>query len=801
MTIKQSEQYLLSNPIRMEELDAKDLQKTPYKSTFSFGPLLRRLEHFQKTHSSPIVRKLLMAKIEDGLKQVPAFKEPIEDYALLEEHQDLADLLFSCVVSPLSQDKELIKVFVPGKMEACYLTPALRKLIGDGALSYEAKKNKDYLYCASVINSCALILNRFYDQNLVVEPPFSASVQHPGTNLQRHFKTNVDLDYVDIIPLKPLKKLDQSQINQLLSNIFDLDLWMKYLPPENFEFQGFLVGHLVDITEEEALSRLKFKLLEKDAVVTEENIRKLEKLVRLCLKLPDLQLGLTAIDYPKKAGSQHQYKIRFDLLSASQTNLLDRKNTQSVHEKACRYRELLLVEDLEQFNPKTAIERQLLRKGFRSIIVAPLVNKDDQVIGLLEVASQKAYELQSFVELKVKEIVPLFALALERSRQEIDNQVEAVIREQFTAVHPSVEWKFVDTAFNLLVQRELDPKNARITPINFQDVYPLYGQSDIVNSSDHRNESIRLDLIENLEKAAYVLDLAVGNMQFPLAHQYLLILRQEKEGLENGAFNSNDESRLINLLQQDIHPLLEELKEHWPTELETPVTNYFNSLDKDLHIIYNRRKAYEESVTIINNTISNYLEVQQKESQKILPHYFERYKTDGVEYDIYIGQSLLKSGQFKPMHLRNLRLWQVYDMCEITRLVHHLQDRLPMPLTTAQLIFAYGSTLSIQFRMDEKQFDVDGAYNVRYEILKKRIDKALIEGREERLTMANKVAIVYLQDSDKQEYLEYISYLRELGFIKGEIEDLQLARLQGVQGLRALRFEVDLGIDPPFVPA
>jgi hypothetical protein len=161
-----------------------------------------------------------------------------------------------------------------------------------------------------------------------------------------------------------------------------------------------------------------------------------------------------------------------------------------------------------------------------------------------------------------------------------------------------------------------------------------------------------------------------------------------------------------------------------------------------------------------------------------------------VEYDIYAGQSLLKSGTFKPMHLRNLRLWQFIDMCEVTRLVEDLQADLPVPLTTAQLIFTYSNPLSIRFRMDEKQFDVDGAYNVRYEILKKRIDKALIEGTDERLTQGGKVAIVYLQEKDKQEYLEYADYLISEGYITEEIEDLKIGKLQGVQGLRALRFTV-----------
>ena len=135
-------------------------------------------------------------------------------------------------------------------------------------------------------------------------------------------------------------------------------------------------------------------------------------------------------------------------------------------------------------------------------------------------------------------------------------------------------------------------------------------------------------------------------------------------------------------------------------------------------------------------------------------------------------------------------LWQLIQMCEITRLVKRVSKELPVPLTTAQLIFVFNNQLSIRFHMDEKQFEVDGAYNVRYEILKKRIDKAIIKGSGERLTQSGKVAIVWLNEIDKREYLEYLTHLQNKGFITDEIEELELEKLQGADGLKALRVTV-----------
>lgn len=157
---------------------------------------------------------------------------------------------------------------------------------------------------------------------------------------------------------------------------------------------------------------------------------------------------------------------------------------------------------------------------------------------------------------------------------------------------------------------------------------------------------------------------------------------------------------------------------------------------------------------------------------------------------MYIGQSILENEKFDKDDLKNFRLWQLINTCEIVRLVESTKPDLSTQLDTAQLIFVYNHPLSIRFRMDEKRFDVDGAYNVRYEIMKKRIDKAYIKGTKDRLTVAGKIAIVYLSEQDKVEYLEFFEYLNEKGYLKGEIEDLELDKLQGAEGLKALRISV-----------
>jgi hypothetical protein len=157
-----------------------------------------------------------------------------------------------------------------------------------------------------------------------------------------------------------------------------------------------------------------------------------------------------------------------------------------------------------------------------------------------------------------------------------------------------------------------------------------------------------------------------------------------------------------------------------------------------------------------------------------------------------VGASLVESGVFDELYLRNLRLWQLMVTCGIARRAETLRGRLPIPLETAHLILVQQTPLAIRFRFDEKRFDVDGAYNVRYEVIKKRIDKAVVRGTSERLTQPGRLVVVYSHASEAAEYREYLDYLRARGDVSGEPEDLELDPLQGVHGLRALRAPIEL---------
>ncbi len=768
-------------------VDAKDPLCPIYPTVLSLDLLFKEVERLIESGDSGI--RFLGEELLRRVAKFPELRGPITHLGMLDEHPEVMELLMLFIIPPTMREKALYKFSRPFNFNPIYLSPAMQQLVSatDACYSFTGGMAEVVSRHYTVVG--AFILRELYGVDIEVMPTTMLTVPNAATGLVDFYKPDMMDDYLTVVVNGEKPALTQQDINRLLKNVSDTALWQELLPIEKFEIHGLHIAWLHEVTAEEALSRIKHHLISRDAILNVDRIKELAEIVRIHFKNPSLRLGLAAVDYPTDRSIDHEYRIRFNLLAEHQPKLTGENFVGSIYERAFRARNTLVIEDLTLIEQPTHLEKCLLTDGIRSILIAPLLDQDGNVVGLVELGCPEPYGLNNFMELKFREIRDLFRTAIERSREYIDNRLEAVMREQYTSLHSSVEWKFTAAAYDILQQQE-QGKTPVSPAIEFKNVYPLYAQADIVGSSGIRNAAIYQDLFDNLRSGRFFLARALELVSFPLIQQVLqsidatLVTPVEE-------FDNSHEIRFTELIHHQITPLVHELQRQHP-ELRELADRYLSKLHPELGLFARIRSDYESSVHRINQELSDFFTERDLIAQATLPHYFEKYKTDGVEYEIYAGQSICRGQTFSDIHLRNLRLAQLIDVVEASRLVDRVCEELPMPLRTAQLIFVYSTPLDIKFRMDEKRFDVEGDYNIRYEILKKRIDKATIYGGEERLTLADHVSIVYLQDADREEYLGYLNYLRQSGYLDGTYEELVLDPLQSVNGLRALRFKVKL---------
>ena len=116
-----------------------------------------------------------------------------------------------------------------------------------------------------------------------------------------------------------------------------------------------------------------------------------------------------------------------------------------MYERAVTQGELLIIEDLTTSPCRTPLEEKIVQSGVRNLVVAPLYYQDT-LIGTLDLGSPHPGDLHALNTLKLREVLPLFSMAIKRSMDELNTRVQAVIKEQCTAIHPAVEWRFRQAA-------------------------------------------------------------------------------------------------------------------------------------------------------------------------------------------------------------------------------------------------------------------------------------------------------------------------------------------------------------------
>jgi len=719
----------------------------------------------------------------------PAILAPFDDLSLIERHQEEFKALLAPLFPELTTSNEIKGVLIPFLPYIFNTTQRLTNILDaaeddESVVMRMADSNMHY------INASIFILNLKYGTQIDNKRSFYFDIPNKKKGLVRHYRAFINGDFSSFKVKEGFKIPSSDEIKTLINNFSDVDLWKEKIPPNSFTYEGFALVSLFDITEEEAISALKADLLKKGALQSPEIVHSVRQHLGSLLNIEYLKVGFAAYDKEKDTlkslgnGFWNSLSLSGEIEAASQAAFCHQAhNCLFTHN-----RKLIYANYGEDDLTKTPLLSRLKANDIHSYIAIPL-EYGREIIGVFELGSSMPDQLNSIVASHVESIIPLIATALKRTLDEIETALEVIVQEQFTSIHPSVSWRFFDAAENLLNQKRKNAK-AMIEEIIFPEVYPLYGQSDIKDSSTERNNAIQADMIEQLSLAKDILELAISKYHLPIYNQLrfklVTCISQMRKGLGAG-----DEIEVLEFLRRDIYPIFGYFRT-LGSEMNEAVEAYKLALNEDLGVIYKRRKDYEQSVRLINNGIAEHLSKAQIAAQAMFPHYFEKYKTDGVEHNIYIGQSIVNKNKFNELHLQNLRLWQLMTICETEHLMEfELKPKLRVPLSVASLILVHHNPITIKFRQEEKRFDVEGTYNIRYEIIKKRIDKATIKGTKERLTQAGKIAIVYSQDKEAREYRHYIDYLQSIQYITKDIEWLDLNDLQGVTGLKAIRVTVN----------
>ncbi|HVY76709.1 MAG TPA: hypothetical protein VG890_17895 [Puia sp.] len=763
----------------------------------SFGPFVRYLErrcleatgHKQKYFSYVITELKKTPELIDGL--------PLEEVSKYESQLQLVYNTLSPMIA--DENEQYWGLNFIGSPTIFYATNGFLNLITDlktgelrkAAISHataDIKKGQRKRNYAIILEKCFQV-NDLFPNEMVY------SMMDEQSGLPRYFRLELDTRFIEVRVAKPLPELN---IATMRANYPDADAFLEVLetllPPEQFRFEGFGITNITEVTATVALNNIRNLVLNDTSFDGKDFHREVIRALKTLAGKPDIDFGLLPV-----------IKVN-DRLIFNNTSCVNSKLMRTADGLGVAERTYLSLADDYLKNPQPLLFNDIQSKasegnpylkmlrvsGIESYALKP-VFFNNSLAGVLEIYSTKKGSLNDALLSRLDPAISLLAQLLQHSIDEFSHSVEKIIKEKFTAVQPSVQWKFNEAALQYLRESKARSKPPEIGEVIFERVHPLYGAIDIRNSTVERNEALHKDLLTQFNLLLTLLETLKKQSGFGLLDEKIFQCRQWMKVLSSSE-SPEQESGVTDFLEEEITPFLLQFVES-NQEYSPLMQDYFDAINERTGIVYENRRQLESSMSVVISLVNDHLDKIRNEGQQAYPFYFEKFRTDGVEYDIYIGQSIAPDKPFNEIYLKNLRLLQLSSMAAIAKQAHELQPQLARPVETTQLIFIHAHPIDIRFRRDEKRFDVEGSYNIRYQIVKKRIDKVLIKGTSQRLTQPGKIAMVYFNQREADEYVSYVRFLQQEKILNEDLEYLELEELQGVAGLRAMRVGVGLTVN------
>jgi len=774
-------------------LDIKEnvMNKELVESAFSFKPFIKYLK--KRVEVEQTIKGEFYRFVLNKFKLYPHLETDALTVKEAGKHTDVLELVYT-ILSPAIEDETRFfwALSTPIPSQIIYSTDAFFNFLTDHNSCNKKKgaadstglfqdKQVDFIY--------RLILQKLYNFPSDISDDIFYSHPDPITNVCKYYRIHTDTSFIEVTANSELPEINPEMIEPFLYDGVEMDVLQDIIPLSMFRLEGFAVITIDDVTAERSVENIRNALVNYtngQISLYQEVISSLQTLTgNASIKfglLPLLRVNGSLIFDTEECSNSILVKVAKELKAAEETFSSFINNY--IEKPGALFFSTLSEKKIEQF----AFLKVIKQSGIKSYAMLP-VYYNRKLAGILEIFSEQKVVFYEKLLSQLQSALPLLAQLLQDSAEQFNLNLNEVIKTNFTTLQKPVEWKFTEAAWHYLIEKSTGTDEPDMETVSFENVHPLFGSIDIRDSTIKHNEALNKDMDLIINQLLNTIDDIKKHLPKRLANKLATALKDWGKVFKT-VRKSNDEIMFSNTLHGVVHPYLAQYRQEYPAT--EPVLNDFaQTINEKKGDGYANRRALEASIKQINSSLNHYFEQAQIKLQKIYPCYFEKFRSDGVEYDIYTGQTIAPAVEFTPAHLKQFRSWQVKSMLDVAKLAYSLQAKMPVPLEVASLIFLHSSQINICFRNDERRFDVEGYYNIRYEVIKKRIDKVRIKDTDERLTQPGHIALVYFNDAEAEDYIAYIKELQKEKTLKNDLRFVQLEELQGVTGLKALRVSIN----------
>ncbi|MGB5418249.1 GAF domain-containing protein, partial [Algibacter sp.] len=538
-------------------MDINDRIESPMMLKVGFSKLLGHYEELANSDDD-----FLSANAKRILKAVepyPELRDGFSNVQVLKDREKEISIILQDSFAPILTKNEIKTASVPFHDLIFNSSERFKNIIktaGDDFELHIRNMPEDDRY----IIACTIILNFCYGYNLNFKRPFYYEI--PDENgILHYYKILYNADFCEIIPTNEAKKITKEDYEELLDNFENIALWKEKFPPKSYVFKGFVISNIFDITADQSISNIKSTLIGENKRKSENFMEGFHEIFRSLLMIKDIKVGFSI--YNKEEGV-------FERVYGAgiKSFLLGDRDSEKCSDALCAwsYNRLLnenkyfSVSDVDKMFEKAKGRAphiiSLYEQGIKSAIFAPITS-DEGLMGIIEIVSNKPRVLNSVNANKLVDVMPFIISAVERSKNEEENLIEAIIQQECTSVHSSVKWRFKKEA-KAFIKDEMRGLQPSFKKIAFENIYPLYGQIDIKGSSEARNKATQQDLILQLNSIKDIFQSISKSESLPIYEQYIYQINDYLVETENN-FQVDSEQQISNFVKEDIDPVFKHL--------------------------------------------------------------------------------------------------------------------------------------------------------------------------------------------------------------------------------------------------
>ena len=269
----------------------------PFNVRISFKSIFKHFENRLKSEDSPLARKYI-EQFLNYFEQYPELKESIEDLEIIKKYEAQIRFLFDDLFPNMLSENEIKAASIPYRHFVFNRSKRLQKILDEAGSDYELKiRNFDYKQ--NYIHACVLILNHHYGYDIDFFRPIFYDIPDKHGNM-RHYRLFINADYVELSKTDSTPKIDDDVVDLLMKNPEDLELWKEKFPPNSYNFDGFTILNITDVTIDEEISTFKSILLEGE-IDHPDISKKLRRIFKNIFNLEDLDFGFSIYDEESEA--------------------------------------------------------------------------------------------------------------------------------------------------------------------------------------------------------------------------------------------------------------------------------------------------------------------------------------------------------------------------------------------------------------------------------------------------------------------------------------------------------------------